>query len=504
MRDPLPGPFPRQFFAAPYPVPGFEGWGYAALGPLHVYAHPDLGLVRAAGDGGVEVVLLGFALDPDHPELKDQEIAGRAAAGRTLRDVIAATVDLAGRWVLLALVDGEVYALNDPCGLRTVHYTATEAGPWLASNPALLGRLVPLRPAPYAHQFWESAYRRERLEPWIPSGTTLWDGVGHLVPNHSLQVGTGRQVRYWPVHPLPRHSMEHAVPRVAALLRRLVQAGAARFPLSLPLTGGWDSRMLLAAARPIADQLFVYTLMYRDLNDASADVRIPREMLAFTGLPHHAVECMRPAPAEFMDTYRGNADIPNDDWGRIAWGMYRGYPADRVCLKGNCAEIARNGYFSNLRADPSPRAIAEQEFGSLPFAVEALERWMGPAREACAAAGMELLDLVYWEHLMGSWQARSQLEWDVAQEAYTPYNHRPLLELMLGVPERDRDKPRARLSHALLRELWPELARWPVNPLPPGPRLRLALRTLLVRTGVHAPLRKAWRSARAALRGQPR
>ncbi|HKP74627.1 MAG TPA: hypothetical protein VJT67_03750, partial [Longimicrobiaceae bacterium] len=496
----LPDRFRRQFLAAPRPAAAFAAWRRVEIGGLHVHAHPDLGLACAGGDGeGVRVVLLGFAIDPDHPELDDAAIAARIAAGRTLEDAITAAVDLAGRWVLLVEAEGGLYALNDACGLRTVHYTVAEDGPYLASNPALLGTMLPLRPNAIAAEYLDSEYRRRTLEHWLPSGTTLFEGVGHLVPNHYLRVAAGEQVRYWPTRPLPSHPMRESVPRSAALLRRLLAAGAARFPLALPITSGWDSRILLGASRPLAGDLFAYTLVYRALNDASPDVRIPREMLRATGITHHTIECTAPAPEAFLEVYRKSVDLPHDDWARIAWGMHRGYPRERVCLKGNCAEIARNSYFSNVRADPTPRAIADQEFGGLPFAVEALERWIGPAREVCAAVGMEVLDLLYMEHLMGSWQARSQLEWDLVQEAYTPYNHRPLIVEMLGVPQRDRDKPAVRMWHALLRELWPELARWPVNPRPPIQRMRLAAHHLLDRMGVLPPLRRAYRRGRALL-----
>jgi len=499
-RTPVPTPFRRQFLAAPHPVAAPSGWTHVELGPLHVYAHPELGLARAAGADGLEVVLLGFALDPDHPELDDAGIAARIAAGRTLEDAIAASLHLAGRWVLLVAADGECHALNDACGLRMVHYTVAADGPYLASNPALLGTVVPLRSAPFHDEYLGSEYRRRTLEHYIPSGVTLFEGVGHLVPNHVLRVSTGEQVRYWPTQPLGTDSMEAGVARAAALLRRLVNVGAARFPLALPLTGGWDSRILLGAAQSQAADLFAYTLVYRDLDDRSPDVHIPREMLAAAGLRHHPIECTEAPSADFVAAYRAHADLAHDDWERIAWGMHRAYPRDRVCLKGNCAEIARNSYFSALRADPSARAIADHEFGGLPFARKALERWIGPAREVCAHVGMDVLDLLYWEHLMGSWQARSQLEWDTVQEAFTPFNHRPLLQALLAVPARDRDKPRVRLWHALLRALWPELAAWPVNPLPRRARLRRAARAWLKRLGVLGPVRSAYRRARGFLR----
>lgn len=493
--------FRRQFFAAPRAVPGFDGWHAETLGPMHVRSHPELQLTRAGGgDGALEVVLIGFALDPARPELDNAALARRLAVGAGIDDVVAAALDLAGRWALLVHAAGELYALHDACGLRMVHYTRGADGPLFASSPALLGRLAALTPAAHAHAYRQSRYRREGVEHWMPSGMTLFTGVGHLVPNHYLRASSAEQVRFWPVRPIGRLTPAESVARAALLLRALVQAAAARFPLALPISAGFDSRVVLAASQPLAAALYPYTLIYRDLNAQSADVRIPAQMLAGVGLPHHVIDCRRAPSPGFSVLYRDSVDDAHEDWERMAYGMDQEYPADRVALKGNGAEIARNTNYASLQPHPTAESIARFELGGaeLPFMTAAVERWFGPAKEASDRAGIDVLDLFYWEHRMGSWQARSQLEWDSVQEAYTPFSHRPLLEALLAVPWRDRKPPRYAVWKALIRALWPRLMEWPVNPLPLGKRLRSGVRNLMESAGLVGPLRRAYRALRAA------
>jgi hypothetical protein len=102
---------------------------------------------------------------------------------------------------------------------------------------------------------------------------------------------------------------------------------------------------------------------------------------------------------------------------------------------------------------------------------------------------MDILDLFYWEHRMGSWQAQSQLEWDIVQEAYTPFNHRGLLELMLCVPAELRSAPNYPMYRMMMEALWPEVMGHPVNPSTVKQRLVNILRSI----GLYEGARRVYR-----------
>jgi hypothetical protein len=81
-------------------------------------------------------------------------------------------------------------------------------------------------------------------------------------------------------------------------------------------------------------------------------------------------------------------------------------------------------------------------------------------------SGIPLLDLFYWEQRVGSWASAALVELDLVQETFTPFNHRELLAMLLGVDHRLRASPRNRLHRSLIAHMWPEALSVPINPVP--------------------------------------
>jgi hypothetical protein len=137
--------------------------------------------------------------------------------------------------------------------------------------------------------------------------------------------------------------------------------------------------------------------------------------------------------AAWRAAYRANTPLAHyDDWGIIAEGILDGHPADAVALKGNASEIARNYY------------------------------WKGGEPPAAATVADILALQPGWSD--GSWQAQSQLEWDIAQEVFTPFGNRRLLEGLLGVPARDIGEHGVDLLREIMAAGDPRLLEVPFNP----------------------------------------
>jgi len=182
---------------------------------------------------------------------------------------------------------------------------------------------------------------------------------------------------------------------------------------------------------------------------------------------------------------------PND-WGKIAFGMIGSYPSERVAVKGNCSEICRCFHYKNGKHPliESPDQIIELERGwqELPFACASISDWYDKAKSVAETTKVDLLDLFYWEHRMGSWQAQGQLEWDMVQEVYTPFNHRGLLETMLSAPARYRCFPHTDLYEKLCKALWSDVLKESVNP----PEKRAKLNNFLRRFGLEGIVKSVY------------
>ena len=69
----------------------------------------------------------------------------------------------------------------------------------------------------------------------------------------------------------------------------------------------------------------------------------------------------------------------------------------------------------------------------------------------------------------GNFAAIGETEYGIATEFFTPLDCRRLLVMMLAVDEKHRDHDRPRLYVEMIRRLWPEVLREPVNKPYEGP-----------------------------------
>lgn len=471
--DPLR--FRRQFLITPRTV-DLPGWAHRRVDGHNVYAHPELALTVHQALDGLVLVMLGFAIDADHPERDERSVlaalaARWASAGTQIDGGEQPMLDrLSGRFALFAFTDDDIHVHIDATGTRAVEYTWTGDDFHAASQTYLLARAVPLREGARADGFRSSSYADDDREAFLPGDTTLIEGVERLLPNHRLSVATRRQERIWPRGPVRESRLPEAAAHAVGVLSATITGASRRFGLSLPLTAGYDSRTLLAATpRSLRSSLHVYTLLYRHLTRRSADVSIPAHLAERLGLAHHLIDCRALPGPSWRELYAGNTPLAHyDDWGVIAKGLLDGHPADRVALKGNASEIVRRYYWRDDEAPPTRDAsdllALQPGWSQLPFAAAAVKRWFEGAAPIADEAGIPLDALFYWEQRCGSWQAQSQLEWDIAQEVFTPFGNRRMLERLLAVRADDVGHEGTTLLRAIMEATEPEVLEVPFNP----------------------------------------
>lgn len=461
--------FRRQFLVTPRSTQ-LPGWTHRKVGGHNVYAHPDLPVTVHEQSTGLTLVLLGFAIDPDQPERDDASVLEALAVEWAAGDGLPFLDRLSGRFALFVFTDDDIEVHIDATGTRTVEYTWTGDEFHAASQAYLLAEILPLREGERAEQFRSSSYANEDREAFLPANTSLYEEVGRLLPNHRLSAADRSQQRVWPRDPIPPVTLADAAAFAAGQLTSAIVAASRRYRLSLPLTAGYDSRTLLAAAPPsLRSSMHVYTLLYRHLSRLSADVSIPARLTRRAGLSHHRIDCRALPDRSWRELYTRNSPLAHyDDWGIIASGLLAGHPNDRVALKGNASEIVRKYYWQDgappCLQKPSDLLALQRGWSELPFAVASIEEWFAAAAPIAADAGVPLDALFYWEHRCGSWQAQSQLEWDIAQEVFTPFGNRRMLAVLLGVPREDVGEE----GTALLREIMElsdaDMLRLPFNP----------------------------------------
>lgn len=458
--------FRRQFLFSPHACPKFSTWQTEQVGTYHLYVHPDC-QVNSVYNEKVSLHLIGYILDPHHPEKSSPDILTEML-GQNMSEITNRLYFLTGRYVLIIHQDNDCSFFHDPCGLKTLYYTRQDGKFYAASQPLLIEQVLPLVKSPTYETYFRSQYVKNHIEHWLPSGLSLYENVYHLIPNHSVSISDSQQKRYWPTKELHQGDYSQLRSQFSSLLSNIMQSANNNMDLALSLTAGWDSRIILSCCDDIADDIFFYTLRYRGMDEDHNDIRIPAALSAKLGLDYSVLDCEQKVTDGFREIYEQNTHIAHfNDWGKIAFGMLQSFPQNRVAVKGNCSETGRCFYYSNGKhTGPFRKNIycLEKDWAELDFMTSHIKDWVTRTQEETGKLGYIIYDLFYWEHKMGSWQAQSQLEWDIAQEVFTPFNSRELMDIMFSIDTSYRKKSKPILYRDAMKQLWPDVLTEPINP----------------------------------------
>jgi hypothetical protein len=447
----------------------YPGWRRQKIGGQRVVcAHPDLLLERADYDSK-SITLLGYVLDPDQPLAGNSSIIERLLLEcDDISEIHRLTHRLGGRWVIIAADGDRVVLFHDAAAQRQVYYSlASESSHQdiiCASQPGLIADVLGLAPDPEAISYLNSRGDNDFEVYWMPGDTSQYHGVRALLPNHQLSLEDGRAQRYWPTEALPSFASRDAHRECLRLLQGLMASARNRYPLSIAMTAGWDSRLMLALSKDAAaEDLYCYTLTYPNLSEASRDIVVPAKLLRQLGLRHHVLTYPDVIDEFFKKIFKKSSSSVISPYCADAQRLHEDYPSDRLCVTGDVAEVVK-AYYRPRRLNSERVTVRDiatvSKLGEHPFVLAAIDRWL----VAAPRTGVNVMDLFCWEQTAGRWHAQIRAEYDIAQESFAPLNCRSLLVTMLGVEEGARTAPDFSFIREMIRASWPEVLNVPINP----------------------------------------
>lgn len=462
--------YANQFILGPRHAEMFPSWQRLRLhDSVCITAHPLLP-VRQVSRGGRSLTLLGFILDPARPESGDDAILADLIEGLSTCDCFfEKTFSLGGRWVLIVDDGSDLSLFNDAVGLRQVFYADRDRTGefWCASQPEPIAGMLGLSMDGDAIDFVDSFAFRVNPEFRWPGEATMYRKIRHMLPNHYLDLKTGRCLRYWPRGPLPDLDVDEAREKAGRLLRGLMLAASHRFSLALSVTAGLDSRLVLAASREVCDSLTFMTVREISMADSHADIATPAELTAQLGLGYDVVRSSLILDDDFISVFKKNVSVPHYVYAPDAQAILKRYGRNKVAVTGSTSEVSRSS-FRGLLGRPKYATVTVEDFSQLqqmgrhPFAMTNYEQWLSGIGESY---NVDVLNLFEWELDDGNWLAMCQLEFDIAwKDIFTPFNCRELITTLLGVDDQHMRAPAYELYKGLISDLWPDVLAVPVNP----------------------------------------
>ena len=462
----------NQFILSPAQVNIDPSWKRLQINSkFHLSAHPDLNIYRKEINSK-SITLLGYILDPYNPYADNGAIIDTLAKNLDSFDkVIEATNSLVGRWALIVDDGHSLKMFHDANGLRQVVYTdtSTTGDLWVGSQPGLLGKILHLEMDQDAVSFINE-FQKKTKEYWWPGDSSPYLEIKHLLPNHFLDLDSGKSCRYWPNKQADRLDLDDAVKKTTDLLSRIMKAAANRFDLALGLSAGWDSRLIFAACRDIKKNISYYSMQRTGLNRKHPDILIPSRLLSKFHLQHHVIIAPKKINHEFEIIFKKNIPFAHETRIPNMQANLEHFKLQKVAVLGNISETIRSPYHIHREFPDekiSPEKIANYPLlgmRDMPFALHHFEKW---AATLDNYYNFNIDSLFYWEQRMGKWFAMNCLKFDSAwQEVFLPLNCRKLVEYMLSVEDKYKFEPNYVLHERLISELWPEVLSEPINPAP--------------------------------------
>ena len=459
-----------QFVLGPSFVENLSGWQRLSIGSaLQITAHPALSLCHRS-DGNRSLTLIGYIVDPDQVNATDLDVVDKLLGKySSIQELINATFRFGGRWVLIAQDGNRRYLFNDPLGLRQAFYTdtvCTDNDLWVMSQTGMGAELLGLTMDPSSRDYMEWRMSQGHHEYMWPGTTSPFREILHLLPNHYLDINTGRCHRFWPRERLEQISLDEAIDRVADRMPRLLEAAVNRFDLALGLTAGLDSRLVLAASKAISERISYISVQNVMMHAEHADLTVPANILQKLGLRHDVIVARSAMSPAFRQVYEKSIMAAHAHYGPNAEAILGHYGRTKAAVTGSGSEICREELrlgLPLLERRPSPEFLAMRHLGGLhPFTMQSLRGW---CERVPHNHGIHPLDLFEWEQGCGNWLAMTQLEFSIAwREIFTPFNCRTVLTTLLAIPARYRMAPDYTIYNALIGRLWPEVMTEPINP----------------------------------------
>jgi hypothetical protein len=446
----------RQFVLGPRPVLSERGWTALRLEDAGVLSRcPELPLARTRDAEGVEWCLVGLAVqtDPSRPDPTEELRAAGTSA------VPALTRSWAGRWLLIG--GNRIYP--DASALRACFFCQSLEGSWASSSAALLAELMDdkgdLDPRPLG---WGKGIE------WYPLPGSRFGSVRRLLPSQTLELATG-EPHPWSFLSPPDPGLSYA--RTLDLLQARLLTAIARLPsyarLWLPITSGFDSRLLLGLALTLGLRFRTFTHERPHLS--IGDRLVPAQLARMAGVSHRFVrpgQYSAAAEAEYdAHTARQSVDADRGYYAQRQWAFVR--PKD-IVIHGGCFEVGRCYYYDRLPGAPP---------GELPSAAE-IATWMGEPADSSAAAGLDRWlthvarhplnwldwrDRFYIEQRLAGWLSSLEQSLDLIDaQRFHPANAAETFSLLLAIPRPQRET--GEHQRELIRRLTPSLLRLPINP----------------------------------------
>lgn len=459
--------FKKQFLLTSKDIIAFDDFNKLKIDSYFLYYHNDLQFSRASHDGK-EVYLLGSLYDWEAPNLSDSEILNKLIFANDLEDFIKKSSLLYGEFVIIYKQQNKIILFNDACAQREIYYDTSFDT--FGTQPKIIAKAQTLQPYinKNAIEYYNSDYFKKKCV--FVSDSTHMKNVKHLFANHYINLTNKEVKRFYPTLKKQELPLDEVAKKAVQILKGFVKAISLRHSIILPVTGGYDSRILFLASLDVTSSCDYFVSKHPNMTDNDHDITIPKRLTSLYNKEFLVVEETDLPKQDFKKEYLYSIDFPRYiSISNIA-------NKNNVLLNANVSEVTSCllGYHKNVKGIDLAALTSQAPFR---FPIDQYNKWLEKTTSETEGLDYDILDLFYWEEFESNWVAKLKTEGNaIDNNVLSPFNSRYLLNLLLCVKRSNRGVFNNKLYDRIIYYLSDnnkDVINLPINPDTPTKIYRL-------------------------------
>lgn len=409
---------------------------------FYLFYHQDLKVEYCKTEKKI-VVILGIAINPYNIH---ENLITKIAKTNDITETTDEIKKIGGTYVIIIANAQNIVIFNDPSGMMGVYFDSKSRA---SSTPSLL---QPIK----RNSTIEKDFQFGPGNDWYTGSFTAYEGVKKLIPNCLLELFAGSIHRYWPKKfdiPIEKNNItENRLNAICTLLTDMINGVVEKGKVIGSITGGKDSRVVLAASKINWPKISYFTLHGKAVQNE--DIKYAKLLAQQAHLDHIIYE-IGPVSQKIDALY--NEIGANEAIGarrEIATTCLQLEGKDTIHLNGNLGAICKSYYWQSA----APKifkinAVMRDFLRPGTTTKEGITYWRETLSDIDNAT--ILYNLFYLEQRGGRWIAAGENCSRLFYETFTPFNHRDIFSHICCLPlELQRS---GTLLKLLVKNMAPEL-----------------------------------------------
>jgi len=274
----------------------FQGFNKQKVNNYNLFSHPNLTFCKTKNDD-FQLILLGDVYSYENPGFNNQEILNELVKNsNNFITLIKLSDKLCGQYIIIYYTNDELKIVNDAGAQREVFYDINFN--IIGSQPNIIGNVIGLKEYKNtkANTFYKSLeFNKNRV---FLGEETNYENIFSLTPNFYLDLIQEKQIRFFPYQKRKKIPKAIGIKIATKMLKGFLQSISNRNEITIPITAGWDSRVILAASAEINTDCFVFK--HKQVTDGHYDILIPNEISKLLGKPFRVIEYEKEVSQEIV------------------------------------------------------------------------------------------------------------------------------------------------------------------------------------------------------------